>query len=217
VTKCPLILMLRSLGEDAESEYFTIRTEFEEEAKAEKLLDFSKIPEKIKEKSDDMTVGFQKIVQTPIHLAVYKKDYINLTLVDLPGVYYGDSTKSLIKGIWKTYVNQENTIILYVTPASNDLNTGEAYTVAKNADPECKRTLTIATKIDTREKSSFAEQFKLMSNGLGVVCVRCRNKNEVETEKISFQELMLRERQCLMEDDLASLPSSSKGTPKLIE
>jgi hypothetical protein len=47
--------MLRSLGEDAESEYFTVRTEFEEEAKAEKLLDFSKIPEKIKEKSDNMT------------------------------------------------------------------------------------------------------------------------------------------------------------------
>ncbi len=104
-----------------------------------------------------MTAGFQKIVQTPIHLKVFKKDYIDLTLVDLPGVYYGDSAENLIKQMWKTYVEQENTIILYVTPASNDLNTGEAYSVAKAADPECKRTLTIATKIDTREKASFVE------------------------------------------------------------
>jgi hypothetical protein len=33
-----------------------------------------------------------------------------------------------------------------------------------------------------------------MSSGLGVVCVRCRTKAEVEVEKISFEELMLRER-----------------------
>ena len=104
-----------------------------------------------------------------------------------------------------------------MTPANNDLNTGEAYSIAKNADPESRRTLTIATKIDTREKQTFANQFKLMSSGLGVVCVRCRTNHEVETEKISFQELMLRERQCLLEDDLVNLPSSSKGTPKLIE
>lgn len=90
-------------------------------------------------------------------------------------------------------MEQENTIILYVTPASIDLNTGEAYSIAKAADPECRRTLTIATKIDTRERSSFAEQFKLMSTGLGVACVRCRTKQEVD-ERISFEELMQRER-----------------------
>jgi dynamin 1-like protein len=188
VTKCPLILQLRSLptGED---EYFTIRTDNELEASAEKFFDFTQIPTKIKEKSDDMTIGFQKIVKTPIHLKVFRRDYINLTLVDLPGIFYGEverNTEAYIKDLWNEYVKQENTIILYVTAASNDLNTGEAYSVARRADPESKRTLTIATKIDTREKSAFAEQFKLMSNGLGVVCVRCRTKNEVETEKISF-------------------------------
>ena len=83
-----------------------------------------------------MTIGFQKIVQTPIHLKVFRRDYIDLTLVDLPGIFYGEGTENLIKNIWKLYVDQENTIILYVTPAGNDLNTGEAYTIAKNADPE---------------------------------------------------------------------------------
>lgn len=39
-------------------EYFTIRTDHEEEADAEKQFDLSQIPAKIKEKSDDMTVGF---------------------------------------------------------------------------------------------------------------------------------------------------------------
>jgi len=97
------VLQLRSLqsaGQEVD-EYFTIRTDLEDENQVEKFTDFSKIPDKIKEKSDDMTVGFQKIVQTPIHLKVFKKDYIDLTLVDLPGIYYGDSTKSLIKNIWR--------------------------------------------------------------------------------------------------------------------
>lgn len=67
-----------------------------------------------------------------------------------------------------------------MTAASGDLNTGEAFAVARAADPEGLRTLTIATKIDTREKTNFVEQFKFMNNGLGVVCVRCRTKDEIE-------------------------------------
>jgi GTPase Era involved in 16S rRNA processing len=177
----------------------------------------SKIHEFIKQKSDDMTVGFQKIVETPIHLHVFKEHYIDLTLVDLPGIFYGDMTEMLIKNIWRRYVEEENTIILYVTPASNDLNTGEAFAIAKKADPEGLRTLTIATKIDTRERETFVEQFNSMKTGLGVVCVRCRTNNEVVNEKISFDELLVRERNALSEDDLQQLPTMAKGTPRLVE
>ncbi len=76
----------------------------EEDKDLQPIHDLSLIPAKIKEKSDDMTVGFQKIVQTPIHLKVFRKNYIDLTLVDLPGVFYGEGTETLIKNIWKFYV-----------------------------------------------------------------------------------------------------------------
>lgn len=63
VTRCPLVLQLRSLPPESDAvEYFTIRTDYEEEGTVEKFHDFTKIPDKIKEKSDEMTVGFQKIV-----------------------------------------------------------------------------------------------------------------------------------------------------------
>jgi len=82
---------------------------------------------------------------------VLKKDYIDLTLVDLPGIYYGDNMEHLIKGLCNKFIENENTIILYTVPACNDLNTGEAYSLARKVDPEGRRTLTIATKIDRRE------------------------------------------------------------------
>ena len=47
----------------------------EEDKDLQPIHDLYLIPAKIKEKSDDMTVGFQKIVQTPIHLKVFRKNY----------------------------------------------------------------------------------------------------------------------------------------------
>ena len=63
VTRCPLVLQLRSMpaGQDSD-EYFTIRTDHEDEASVEKIFDFSRIADLIKEKSTEMTTGFQKIV-----------------------------------------------------------------------------------------------------------------------------------------------------------
>lgn len=55
-----------------------------------------------------------------------------------------------------------------------------------------------------------------MNNGLGLVCVRNRTQEEVE-EGISFEELLQKEALVLSESDLQSLPSESKGIPKLIE
>jgi hypothetical protein len=70
----------------------------------------------------------------------------------LPGLYYGDEyMTNLIKSMYQDYIENKNSIILYVTPAHNDLNTGEALALAKRVDKEGTRTLTIATKIDRRD------------------------------------------------------------------
>lgn len=98
------------------------------------------------------------MLNEPINLRIYKKNYVDLTLVDLPGIYYGDDhATNLIKGMINHYIENVNSIILYVTPASSDLNTGEALSLARKVDPDSRRTLTIATKIDKREKASFAK------------------------------------------------------------
>jgi hypothetical protein len=53
--------------------------------------------------------------------------------------------------------------------------------LARQADPENQRTLTVATKIDLCEKEHFVTQFKEMLDGnLGVAVVRNRKKEELE-------------------------------------
>jgi len=79
-----------------------------------------------------------------------------LTLVDLPGLFYGDKeATALIKDMYMNQIKNKNAIILYVTACTNDLNTGEALALARQADPENQRTLTVATKIDLCEKEHF--------------------------------------------------------------
>ena len=52
--------------------------------------------EHIKAKSEDLTKDKTKIVSTEIYLRIFKKDFVDLTLVDLPGLYYGDGMNTLI-------------------------------------------------------------------------------------------------------------------------
>eukprot|EP00351_Strombidinopsis_sp_SopsisLIS2011_P006540 CAMPEP_0116887928 /NCGR_PEP_ID=MMETSP0463-20121206/22648_1 /TAXON_ID=181622 /ORGANISM="Strombidinopsis sp, Strain SopsisLIS2011" /LENGTH=93 /DNA_ID=CAMNT_0004551579 /DNA_START=331 /DNA_END=612 /DNA_ORIENTATION=- len=90
----------------------------------------------------------------------------------------------MIKSMCKEHIKSQETVILYTTTCSADLNTGEAYAIAKEVDPHGERTLIVATKIDRREKG-FITQFEDMQSGLGIVCVRNRTQEEVDN-KISF-------------------------------
>ena len=87
---------------------------------------------------------------------------MDLTLVDLPGLYYGDKaiTKK-IKDMYSFYIENENAVILYTMPCTNDLDTGEALALAREVDPLVKRTLTVVTKIDLRD-DNFTQQLKTM-------------------------------------------------------
>lgn len=122
---------------------------------------------------------------------------------------------SLIKEMANFYIKNPNSIILYITPCTGDLNTGEALSLARKVDPQKSRTLVIATKIDRREEG-FMTNFKDMSsNGLGIICVKNRSQEEVEAGT-SFEEVKVRERAEFMNPDLASMPEASKGTDQLI-
>lgn len=78
------------------------------------------------------------------------------------------------------YISNPNSVIIYTTAANVDLNTGEALSLAKKADPKSERTLIVVTKIDLRD-TEFITQFKDMSKSrLGVVCVRNRSNDEVK-------------------------------------
>jgi dynamin 1-like protein len=139
-------------------EYATIRTENQKEEDAKRINDLSKIEKKIIKYSEDLTAGMQAISSVRILLEIYRPNYVDLTLVDLPGIYYGDERMTgLIKRVYTDYISNPQSIILYVTASNNDLNTGEALAMARKVDPDGIRTLMIATKIDMRDKMSFAK------------------------------------------------------------
>jgi GTPase Era involved in 16S rRNA processing len=103
-------------------------------------------------------------------------------LYDLPGIYYGDKqVEELIMKMWKRYIQKPNALILYTIPCTVDLNASQALSLAREVDPKGERTLTVATKVDLRVPSTFADNYAKLSGSLGIICVRNRSKEEIES------------------------------------
>ena len=120
-----------------------------------------------------------------------------------------------IKNIYESHISNSNSIILYVAAAVSDLTTGQSLEIARNNDPEIKRTLTIVTKIDRREPSTFQKQLAEVNIGLGAILVRNRTQDEVE-KNLPFNELLEREKLALSERDLLQVSDTCKGIPRLV-
>lgn len=120
-----------------------------------------------------MTKSGGKISKVPIYLRINKKNFFDLTLVDLPGLTYVEGLGDLIKDLYADYIKKPNCIILYVTSAKTDLVTGQAIEFIDRYDPNWDRTMTIVTKIDGRDEN-FLNNLNLVDRGLGAVCVRNR-------------------------------------------
>lgn len=54
------------------------------------------------------------------------------------------------------YIRNSKTIILAVTPANVDIANSYAIKLAKDADPQGKRTLTVLTKLDLMDQGTNA-------------------------------------------------------------
>lgn len=59
--------------------------------------------------------------------------------------------------MWYRYISRPNALILYTIPSNVDLNAGHALSLAREVDPKGERTLTVATKLDLRDTTSFSD------------------------------------------------------------
>jgi GTPase Era involved in 16S rRNA processing len=127
-------------------------------------------------------------MRTPVILTINRKNQFNLTLVDLPGLYYGNNEMTnVIKQIYGEYIKNPNCIILYTTSVTNDWDISEALAIARDHDPDQQRTLTVLTKIDRREGTNFLATYQKMTHGnLGTVVVRNRNPEELK-QKVAWE------------------------------
>jgi dynamin 1-like protein len=103
-------------------------------------------------------------------LQVYSTKVVNLTLVDLPGITkvpVGDQPEDIEDKIYEliyNFISNPNSLILAVTPATTDLATSEALKLAREVDPEGRRTLAVITKLDLMDAGNT--KFCLESNQL---------------------------------------------------
>ena len=69
-----------------------------------------------------------KLSASPLFLHIYKRDYVDLTLVDLPGLTYKENLGPIILSMYENFISaeqgKENSLILYVASAASDLTTG---------------------------------------------------------------------------------------------
>lgn len=86
---------------------------------------------------------------------------VNLTLVDLPGITkvpVGDQPEDIEDKIYElivSFISNPNSLILAVTPATTDLATSEALKLAREVDPEGRRTLAVITKLDLMDAGNL--------------------------------------------------------------
>lgn len=124
--------------------------------------DFDDIRREIEQETDRMAGANKGICPEPINLKIYSTRVVNLTLIDLPGltkVPVGDQPEDIekqIRDLLIKYIENPNSIILAVTAANTDMATSESLKMAKDVDPDGRRTLAVVTKLDLMDAGTDA-------------------------------------------------------------
>uniref|UniRef100_A0A914DSF8 Dynamin-type G domain-containing protein n=1 Tax=Acrobeloides nanus TaxID=290746 RepID=A0A914DSF8_9BILA len=97
----------------------------------------------------------------------------------------GNAKSKIVKLINK-YIQNEKTLILVVTQATSELQTSEALKLAREVDPEGRRTLVVVTHIDRVNPGNDVVGMlagKKIPNKLGIIGVKLRNNKEIKDNK----------------------------------
>ena len=157
-----------------------------------KFHDFTKVRQEIEEETDREVGKNKSISNKPINMRIYSPHVLDLTLIDLPGltkVPTGDQPEDIeyqIRHMIYEYIQQENTIILAVTPANQDLANSDALKLARHVDPSGKRTIGVITKLDLMDDGTNALAIfegKLCPLRKGYIGIVNRSQKEIDGNK----------------------------------
>ncbi|XP_050362812.1 dynamin-1-like protein isoform X4 [Nymphalis io] len=153
---------------------------------------FDEIRQEIERETDRMAGSNKGICPEPINLKIYSTRVVNLTLVDLPGVTkvpIGDQPEDIesqIRNLIIKYISNPNSIILAVTAANTDMATSEAIKMAKEVDPDGRRTLAVVTKLDLMDAGTDAIDIlcgRVIPVKLGIIGVVNRSQQDIIDKK----------------------------------
>ena len=112
--------------------------------------------------------------------------------MDLPGltkVAVGDQPEDIefqIREMILSYIRPENTIILAVTPANQDLANSDALKLARMVDKTGDRTIGVITKLDLMDQGTNAKDIlenKFLPLKKGYIGVVNRSQNDINNKK----------------------------------
>lgn len=153
---------------------------------------FDDIRHEIEEETERISGINKGISDEPIQLKVFSPHVVNLTLVDLPGITkvpVGDQPKDIeiqIRDLIIQYISNPNSIILAVTAANTDMATSEALKVAREVDPDGRRTLAVVTKLDLMDAGTDAMDVlmgRVIPVKLGIIGVVNRSQLDINQKK----------------------------------
>lgn len=161
VTRVPLILQLVYCPREAREHRASIDGTIECEdwgvflhAKNFVFKDFEEIRQEIETETNKIAGNNKGICAEPINLKNFSTKVVNITLVDLPGITkvpVGDQPFDIerqIRELVLKYIANPNSIILAVVTANTDMATSESLAIAKDVDPDGRKTLAVVTKLD---------------------------------------------------------------------
>eukprot|EP00923_Selenidium_pygospionis_P061172 GHVN01107400.1.p1 GENE.GHVN01107400.1~~GHVN01107400.1.p1 ORF type:complete len:813 (+),score=167.21 GHVN01107400.1:53-2491(+) len=148
VTRCPLILQLVQLRYQTDEEW----GEFAH-LRAQRFDSFADIHNEIIQATNERC-GEHGVSNIPIRLSIHSPNVIDLTLIDLPGLTkvpvlgQPEDIEMQVRSMVSSYIKESNCIILAVTPGNTDLATSDSLNIAKEVDPDGRRTIGVITKVD---------------------------------------------------------------------
>jgi GTP-binding protein EngB required for normal cell division len=148
------------------------------------------------EKITNVIAGTEKnISRQPINIKIFLPNVPNLTLIDLPGITQiackdkgqPDDIKNQIEDLIGDYIKSEETIILSVVAARNDVEADVGVGLVKKYDANFSRTLGVLTKVDLMNQDTDVSDYvkgtisKNLKMNYGYYLVRNRTNKEMLT------------------------------------
>ncbi|XP_003216933.1 dynamin-1-like protein [Anolis carolinensis] len=156
------------------------------------FTDFREIRQEIEIETERTTGTNKGISPEPLYLKIYSPNVLNLTLVDLPGITkvpVGDQPADIevqVRDMILSYISNPNCLILAVTAANTDMATSEALKLARDVDPDGRRTLAVITKLDLMDAGTDAMDVlmgRVIPVKLGIIGVVNRSQHDINSNK----------------------------------
>nr|UXE41663.1 DRP1 protein [Macrobrachium nipponense]WAB21209.1 dynamin-1-like protein isoform [Macrobrachium nipponense] len=198
ITRRPLVLQLVYTTRD-DNQYRSAETgtlDLDEWAqflhKKEIYTDFDRVRKEVDEETARIAGHNKGVSNDPIRLRIYSDKVVNLTVVDLPGltkVPVGEQPEDIemqIRDMVLSYIGNPNSIILAVSPANMDMAVSESLKLAKEVDPDGRRTLAVITKLDLMDAGTDAIDIlcgRVIPVKLGIIGVVNRSQQDIIDNK----------------------------------